>query len=261
MKEQSWRPGGALLIFSLGLSCAPAPVLGFQGVDHGAMTKVILKRLGYNLKSRELVAEENKATDKDPAEKNLPKAHFDNEQLKEGSERVRQRLNSAITNLDRCLVKKALADLGRALHTVQDFYAHSNYAEKASLRTVSIDLLNITQNPDPGEKCYNNERFADFTTGYYPMGVEYKLRLPDKCNHDDNKARNKKGLSKDALGPTDPFFRLARDAALKDTNRIVKAWEQEFTTKCGGGARCQLLLRQFQNLDPKDDVKQSCSSR
>ena len=80
----------------------------------------------YN-KALKTIQDANSAVDSDEAE--LPAAHFDNEQIKEGNERLLAKLKMIIDNIKAGSYKDARKETGRALHTLQDFYSHSNWVE------------------------------------------------------------------------------------------------------------------------------------
>ena len=73
------------------------------------------------------IEDANAAVDTD--ESALPEAHFDNEQILEGNQRLlvkRQKIHDFIASGS---YENARIETGRALHTLQDFYSHSNWVE------------------------------------------------------------------------------------------------------------------------------------
>ena len=75
-------------------------------------------------------------------------AHFDGEQIKQGSQRIIQLRQELVTSLlkgDKLQHARNLA--GRALHTLQDFYSHSNWIELGN--TKPYDLLGKPGNEIP----------------------------------------------------------------------------------------------------------------
>jgi von Willebrand factor type A domain len=62
-------------------------------------------------------------------EKNLAEAHFDGERFVEGQARILRLRGECITALQQGRASKARENLGRLLHTLQDFYSHSNWVE------------------------------------------------------------------------------------------------------------------------------------
>jgi hypothetical protein len=72
----------------------------------------------------------------------------------------------------------ALNTLGRALHTVQDFFSHSNFVENNGMDD-SVDLLNLKD--PPAELACDRETFkGGLTSGYYP---DDKRPSELKCVH------------------------------------------------------------------------------
>ena len=73
-------------------------------------------------------------------------AHFDNCAFDPGVAFVQEQLAQAKTSADHDAFG-AMADLGRALHAIEDFYAHSNYVESMvaghAQFQVSIDRIDI----------------------------------------------------------------------------------------------------------------------
>lgn len=63
-----------------------------------------------------------------------PPSHFDNEAFTEGSRLIANLLDDARTKLmsDSLSVTDARLSFGQAMHTLQDFYAHSNWVELGS---------------------------------------------------------------------------------------------------------------------------------
>ncbi|UJR18205.1 hypothetical protein I4U23_005106 [Adineta vaga] len=75
----------------------------------------------------ESVAEANRKLDF--VEMTSEKTHFDSEQFDEGAMLISQRLDAAISSINMKDYKKARESFGSSLHTVQDFYSHSNWIE------------------------------------------------------------------------------------------------------------------------------------
>ena len=67
--------------------------------------------------------------DSSAKEKYDPKAHFDDEQFAESIKRIANLRNAAITAIRKGNMETARNLFGRALHTLQDFYSHSNWVE------------------------------------------------------------------------------------------------------------------------------------
>lgn len=65
----------------------------------------------------------------DGPEKHVNKTHFDDESFDIGQERLMNLRSSMIANLRISDASSARSDLGRQLHSIQDFYSHSKWVE------------------------------------------------------------------------------------------------------------------------------------
>jgi hypothetical protein len=150
-----YRPWGGLLWSAALLAALAAPAHGFEpGEDLGHLDIVRKALRGQSFRTRdgieiafaESVIESSGAAvagvDGGAAERflrgkcrnaqqefGLPEAHWDDELLRERSDRVaqiRRDLLALRPPLSDPAADRARRDLGRALHTIQDFRAHSN---------------------------------------------------------------------------------------------------------------------------------------
>jgi hypothetical protein len=121
----------------------------------------------------------------DVKEYSLPEAHFDSETLPEGGARLATLLADAVQQSFEHNRNAALESFGRALHTLQDFYSHSTWAERNCLEAelqIHPDIYNIAK-PDANFVCVKTpgpqgNRLA-ITTEYYP-----DRDTPEgKCSH------------------------------------------------------------------------------
>ena len=67
--------------------------------------------------------------DVDDSEGSLPEAHFDDEKIPEGNNRILVKRQTIVNSIKAGLYEVAQKETGRALHTLQDFYSHSNWVE------------------------------------------------------------------------------------------------------------------------------------
>ena len=118
-------------------------VYGFLGTSHEVMTKNVIEDLDYEFfnvapltrtmrQARDEIARENALCDDEkdiPSEKFLAPAHFDGESFTEGQKRVLDLKAAVVTALGESHAVAARKALGRALHTLQDFYSHTNWVE------------------------------------------------------------------------------------------------------------------------------------
>ena len=123
-------------------------------------------------------------TDVDGAETGIPPAHFDNEAIPEGNNRIQVKRQIIIRNIQAGSYEKARTETGLALHTLQDFYSHSNWVELDNTEPLE-DLGRPTYTPSniasPSiPTCNNCERGQDvpqqllaFTAGFAQFRHEY----------------------------------------------------------------------------------------
>ena len=79
--------------------------------------------------SRAIGAIKDANSDVDDSESTIPKAHFDNELIPEGNNRLLEKRENIINHIRSESYQEARSETGRALHTLQDFYSHSNWVE------------------------------------------------------------------------------------------------------------------------------------
>lgn len=70
-------------------------------------------------------------------------AHFDNCALRQGADFVQQQVGEAEDAVKRQEYGAAMFALGKALHAVQDFYAHTNYVEKMAEGTGTFEEVEV----------------------------------------------------------------------------------------------------------------------
>jgi hypothetical protein len=83
-----------------------------------------------------------------------PAAHCDDETLDECSEHIEYIVEDLVTNAATAAGKKLRILLGRAMHTLQDFYAHSNWVDERGLNKT-------TPNTDLGNYLKDYWRYGD----------------------------------------------------------------------------------------------------
>lgn len=219
-----------LLGFLLGM---PSPALAFDakvyGIPvlkdiHGEITTEVLKNYrvdgvdrGFNPNSAiPTIVRANNDTDKIENQSDS-KLHFDNENFRGGSERLKNLKAEIVNEVQKQLkiepsrrsTQKSYQHLGGALHTVQDFYAHSNWVE------IHKDSPEI--NRDLGQEIFDgagentptcstgsgtlDEGLKQLTSGYfkglsspceYPPGI-----IREKCLHGWSFGTSCPGINKD----------------------------------------------------------------
>jgi hypothetical protein len=107
--------------------------LAFTITKHESITDEALSPLGLLSTARAEIKGGNRSQDLSPSTRNLPTHHFDNNMLKQSFEYTNQSQNKLIQMLGgQYTESKApaiLEEFGQRMHTLQDFYAHSNYVE------------------------------------------------------------------------------------------------------------------------------------
>ncbi|GAB1541751.1 hypothetical protein NUACC21_44230 [Scytonema sp. NUACC21] len=128
----------ALLTVAL-LIWVPEPALAFKVPIHEEITREALAdtnvvidgaTLQFSTRAIQQIVDANKDTDQPVNQFNTEK-HFDGEDFPGGSQRLVNLKERTITKVigEEPVASSARKDLGGALHTLQDFYAHSNWVE------------------------------------------------------------------------------------------------------------------------------------
>jgi len=132
--------------------------------------------------------------------------HFDNCAFREGAERV-SHCKSLYTMVSDRFSKRSLRALGRLLHTVQDFYAHSNWIE-----------FHESKNPIPLWDLNPNNLTAEIYSGYWAVGKPkiYNSIPPghNKLNKDSVSSRESKIKVSSGINQGKTYFELAYQTAL-----------------------------------------------
>jgi hypothetical protein len=167
----------------------------------------------------------------------VTRLHFDSEDLKGGSDRLIRLRQQIIYNLahtaffdftnpqavtERAVrVSNSRALLGRALHTLQDFYAHTNWVERHPVMPEIDSRLgnDIVRSPPPNTECDSSDPGqAQLTSGWFlnDLGDGYCGAPENKCAHGGLNC----GIHKD-FGDRNGFA-SAMELAIKATNVYTK---------------------------------------
>ncbi|KAM9119111.1 LOW QUALITY PROTEIN: von Willebrand factor A domain-containing protein 7 [Pangshura tecta] len=173
------------------------------------------------------VANANAALDFQPAARDDPVLHFDGELLRPARASLLRARREVLQALGAELYPLARQRLGQLLHSLQDFYSHSNWVELGH-RGIHPDLLQPgrelgsiagadvrTCSSCTGWTCEGNllgslrERGL-LTSGYFGSDLE---KPPGKCSHggqfDSSRLRDPQGgINKDSLSPLFPHHYL-----------------------------------------------------
>lgn len=136
--------------------------------------------------------------------KSVAAAHFSGEQFKEGSKRLLELKSQIVTSLLRGVKYEYARQLaGQYLHTLQDFYSHSNWVELengvrkfyALTNPANLILSQYVAKPneetciscplatEQNDNCDNNLIIQKITSGYYGGQDISKPANVSKCGH------------------------------------------------------------------------------
>ncbi|WP_375769385.1 Het-C domain-containing protein [Archangium gephyra] len=243
-----------------GLKCG----LGGTGVTHEDMTKQAMTELGAEFfgtphQTRAMrsaideTATANAEVDEDQAN---GFKHFDGESFAPGKQRLVTLFEGVILSLRAGEAQGARRQLGQALHTLQDFYSHSNWIESGhggalpSLWRSGEPLPASAAAETPTCKecepvilsdgslfldCGRNLLTPLLTSGFY--GGENEVpAVPSKCRHGgpfDTGPGPSGGINKDTLyQPLSPHFRMhteAADSALEASKQFIRDLQSQLT--------------------------------
>lgn len=148
--------------------------------------------------------------------------HFDGESFPEGQARLLALRSAVISALQKGAVTQAQDDLGSLLHTLQDFYSHSNW----------VELGNTVPHPDLGRPGHSLGRLGadvrtcsgtgssdlvtnQLTSGYFPG--EDRVFVTGKCHHGGILDSSLPGINKDTrlflLSPHGNYHQKAAELA------------------------------------------------
>jgi hypothetical protein len=199
----------------------------FKAKIHEQFTNSVLKTKGFSDKSASAVGDADYYTDiKEPTNSS---AHCDNEDLDGCSGRINAQLQSVIDKLAACDKKEALKEMGRGLHTLQDFYSHSNWINHNGGSYPGI----YSMGHPPASLSCSPPTFAPggLTSGYFslsgffdpnPFITQCRTTPSNKCCHKD--------LNKDD-DSREPLFTPAKGAAETSTGEFEDRLESMIRSK------------------------------
>ena len=167
-------PGKLYLLLLLGSSLS-VPISAFEIPVHKELTQKLVTEIyfidGQDLSFQQSALDEVKNSNANTDWYGFMNDwyHFDNEKLQQGSQKILDNLKSAETYLLKIPAdgENARKEFGTAVHTLQDFYAHSNWADiKTSSVAIHPDLgVRTLSDPPSGKK------FCDATGGKLLTGI------------------------------------------------------------------------------------------
>lgn len=133
----------AIILVSASVAISVSPMVqAFDPDIHINSTENELGSVGFDDDTASVVGNANASTDYREALNSA--AHGDNNNLGGASARLETKITEIGDALDACKRSDALIDLGKALHTVQDVYSHSNSIDNA--RAINIlEMANGTE--------------------------------------------------------------------------------------------------------------------
>ncbi len=136
---------------------------------HKAITDEVLCAEGLGQASRLVIEVGNLSQDLDRQTRGDPTHHFDDNSLAGSLDEIEQHQQSIAQRLAKPKITRqddveALHEFGQELHTIQDFYAHSNYIEiklkeNPQLRPQDIPLMDFSK--------IRNHSEPELSTGFY----------------------------------------------------------------------------------------------
>ena len=216
-----------------GLAFKPTDEFGHVGIDRDAITPItrtstLGETLRFSARAIEEIRDATAGVDELVSSRGefwVPDAHCDDELLLECSQRIIKIKNDIIANLSSGTRdgSRARVDLGRVLHTLQDFYAHSNWvnspgpgntgANPALGSSVLPALLGATPTCDYIGETLTGAGLTSITTGYFRLVTRWPT---GKCHHGLLAGQ---GFHKDE--PSRPFHAAARAAAVPSTRDLI----------------------------------------
>ena len=216
-----------VIYICLALQNAPVYAFGLNEGGHGGITKKALGDAsitisGETLKFTDRAKEEIKDANFEVDHHQLtPEFHFDNETLRKGTMRIKALKEKVISEATGGNGKAARKALGGALHTIQDFFAHSNQADQGLNipefgSDILSDLLDTTATCsgsflNPGSTLLPG---IGMTTGYFTIPL---------CNPPGGKCKHGlaicPGIAKDS--ETHPFHSTANGNAASESTKFI----------------------------------------
>lgn len=158
-----------------------------QEITEDALEQIGFFGLGFTPRAIEQIVDGNVHADK---HQEIDYYHVDNESIEAAHANlllIRQKIKLLVESDRFPDWEAARKELGLALHTVQDFYAHSNWIERgfrdvALIGTTSLDSR-LSQTAIAPCDAQGNNVTSLFTSGYYPQVTPFAVVGGYKCVH------------------------------------------------------------------------------
>ena len=123
-------------------------ILSLQSIDESSLITAYYGRKEESITDKfesviDAITKANANVDLGGEEEKLAEAHFDSEQFQAGQNRLVMLRQCAVSSIKMMNFGMARQDTGRMLHTLQDFYSHSNWLENGN-----ADIYRILGRPD-----------------------------------------------------------------------------------------------------------------
>ena len=169
------------------------------------------------------------------------KAHFDNCDFESALAYLKELVGAAEKSANDKRAEDAISNLGRAMHALQDFYAHSNYVEIMAgvhERFEDVPIVELWQ-PSAANKLKWLRENKGLVSGYVSWGIP-KLCAAESPTHGDL-AKDSSSTKSGQLAMPRGWggrngFQAARDLARKETLtflRVTLARWPELRNECG----------------------------
>lgn len=257
----SIRPGTRRLLplviasaFAVG---AGTPAWAFKMGIHDDITRQVLSEKGFDEDSADEAADSSYYTDL--AEAHVSAAHVDNGQLGAGSQRLKAKRDAVVEALRSCKRRDALDDLGAALHTVQDVFAHSNAVDNG----IAVDPMSMSDVPFPTSApipatspyfCNASGGFAPgaLVSGYF-SAAGWALPVVDQCMSMQPGWCCHLTLNKDdGSVPNGARFPAAKASATDWTGKYLMLVEQQIKDTVGDPQQAEYLTNMLKKKQRKE---------
>lgn len=268
----------ALLAFGSSVAFVPSVGLGAitPGESHAAITKtalnVIYLELGFPKLSSSMEEARSAMLDANASVDDLHKHdsayHCDAENLNGCNDVINNGVAATVRLLQANNLDEARIRFGRAMHTLQDFYSHSNWIElhrgglhpqlgrpghidSISRATANGDLVNDPACAENGffEACRRDNITTPLLTSGYFSG-QNRDRPAGKCRHGGgfDRSPGTGGISKDMSSCIGTSFALPTDSPHSDNHPAAAALAAQATSDLLRQLKGKVTLRQFKSF-------------
>lgn len=258
-------------LFQTAYAFVPSVGLGAitPGESHAALTKTALQ-LAYDelaittitksmKNARQTILDANASVDEDFAAHTA--RHCDAENFNSCNSVIDSEVSDVVTQLKADNAEAARQAFGRALHTLQDFYSHSNWVElgnatvhpeigkPGSVSNVAPPGTNTCIEAPAGQSCFKANLITSFlTSGYY--SDQDRIKPIGKCRHGGffDKSPGFGGINKDMSSCTGTVAAGIFDAPHNDNHPEAAALAAQASFEVLKEIRSKVTDREYKNL-------------